>query len=188
MVSTASDQCHRCHYDAGRLFDQQLGGGSVCNPISGEHRGGLETRDRRALPLPVIFVTLEARYIAFLSTLTVAVALLSMVMRSLQKSLARSRTYARRLEQVVEQKTSAEEEIRSLNETLEQHVAERTAALQEANQELESFSYSVSHDLRAPLRAIHSYAEILDSDFCGELSPDAQECLERIANAARMNL
>jgi light-regulated signal transduction histidine kinase (bacteriophytochrome) len=70
-----------------------------------------------------------------------------------------------------------------LKSELEQRVKERTAELESANRELESFSYSVSHDLRAPLRAINGFSRILNDDFSTELSPLAQDFLKKIHDA-----
>lgn len=80
---------------------------------------------------------------------------------------------------------AAEDKLKQLNYTLEQRVADRTAALLEINAELEAFSYSISHDLRAPLRAMQGFAEALLEDFGRELPQDAREYTERIVAAAR---
>jgi PAS domain S-box-containing protein len=78
----------------------------------------------------------------------------------------------------------AEEEIRRLTCDLERRVAERTSELTAVNAELESFSYSVSHDLRAPLRQIAGFSRILLEE-CAELSPDCQRYLQRVQSGAQ---
>ncbi len=82
----------------------------------------------------------------------------------------------------ITERKKAEEKVLQLNAQLEQRVAERTA-------ELEAFSYSISHDLRAPLRAMGGFARMLQEDFGAELPPEASRLLERIhVNAMKMGL
>ncbi len=78
----------------------------------------------------------------------------------------------------------AEAEVRELTTQLEARVAQRTAELERANKNLEAFTYSVSHDLRAPLRAMSGYAEALQEDYADKLDTEGRGYADRIQAAA----
>lgn len=78
----------------------------------------------------------------------------------------------------------AEDEVRQLNATLEQRIKERTAELEAKNKELESFTYSVSHDLKAPLRGIDGYSRLLLEDHAAQLDEEGRRFLATVRRAA----
>lgn len=80
---------------------------------------------------------------------------------------------------------SAEEQVRQLNLQLESRVRERTAELLAANRELESFSYSVSHDLAAPLRGIDGFSRMIEEDYHHKLDDTGRDYIRRIRTATQ---
>lgn len=83
------------------------------------------------------------------------------------------------------QRTAHQAEMRERNAILEQRVLERTAELKAANQELEAFTYSASHDLRAPLRGIDGFAKVLEEDYADRLDAEGKDALHRVRAAAQ---
>ena len=89
------------------------------------------------------------------------------------------------LQAEIEERQRAQVEVNKLNLELEQRVTERTAELAASNRELEAFSYSVSHDLRAPLRAMDGFSQALLEDYADQLDEEGRDFLRRIRAASQ---
>ncbi len=109
---------------------------------------------------------------------------LTLASQQISISIENARLYEG-LQRELQERVRAEAEVQQLNQELEQRVLDRTAQLEAAVRELESFSYSVSHDLRAPLRAIDGYSRLLLSDYASDLDGDAPLYLENVRKAAQ---
>jgi signal transduction histidine kinase len=147
----------------------------------------LHLRTPRQVPAWIPFAALAAGILVLVLMLTSflfrrqvarATAEVRDLNRRLGEELEQTRVYQQRL-------SESQETLRSMNERLEQLVEERTGQMQAAYRELEAFSYSVSHDLRAPLRAIDGFSRVLEEDYGPALDAEARRCLERVRGGTR---
>ena len=118
-----------------------------------------------------------------ISALLAALVHIGQVARSRAVSLVRVDADLR---ESIDETEREETEIRELRGALETRVTERTATLQETIEELETFNYSVSHDLRSPIGAVINFAAILEHDYGDQLDESAKDCLDRISASAKV--
>ena len=126
--------------------------------------------------------TLGLIVILVLGFLLLTATLLALVAR---RRARQAQIANRNLQGEIAQRKRAEEEVNSLNSFLELRVAERTAQLQAVNNELEAFSYSVSHDLRAPLRHINGFSQALLEDYADKLDEQGKSHLHQVRSASQ---
>jgi signal transduction histidine kinase len=187
----------RAHY---KLYDRVLGYLGIALLVMAVAMlvaYGLSLRMQRAVMRPLLSISDVAREVAEGRNYALRAAKLSSdeigglaenfnaMLAEIESATGALQEAKRYAEHELEERRRAEEEVLRLNAELERRVKERTAQLEYSNAELESFCYTVSHDLRAPLRAIDGFSQALLEDFPKDIPEDAQRYLGRIRAATQ---
>lgn len=176
------ERCMKCH---GNRADAPLGLQALYPGLGGfnEKVGDIRAIESIRAPMEHQYSLLYILVASSFSGLLVLAGLL--LFNTRLREMVRARTHA--LEQEVVERRRAEEEVRKANEALEERVEERTAQIAAANKELDSFAYSVSHDLRAPLRGIDGFSQALLEDYGDRFDDTAKDYIGRVrAGCLRM--
>ena len=149
----------------------------------------ISSRLQRSISEPILSLSKAARSVSEKKDFSVRaqkqsedeLGLLTDAFNQMLDEIGRNQT---QLQRALEETKNSEEKVREMNLSLERRVKERTTELQEAVAQMEAFSYSVSHDLRSPLRAMQGYAQVLLEDYSDKLDDEARTYLKRIASSA----
>ncbi len=170
---------------SGYLFNTFERPASTDNPVTFTTTINYGYRGAAQLKLVKDFVGVQMRHRELSWNIGVIYTVVSSLLIALTFSLTKYQKKSAALSREVERRRRAETALQSQNDQLEKTVTNRTAQLTSINKELEAFSYSVSHDLRAPLRAIDGFSLALLEDCSGSLNQGCRDYLNRVRNSAQ---